>query len=224
MKEILAAAGASPLFAGVAAEQIQSMLGCLQYKLEDYPKGSYLLRAGEKVPGLGLLVRGRALVLQEDYWGNRNILSPLLPGQLFAEAFACSPQLPLNVSVLAEQPCRAMFLDIHRVLSVCSNSCPQHKRIIHNLLQDFAAKNLHLQEKLRHMGQRSTREKLLSYLSAEAQRQGGPEFRIPFSRQQLADYLSVERSGLSAELSKMQKEGILRFEKDHFLLLRQGEA
>ena len=111
-----------------------------------------------------------------------------------------------------------MLLNIRRVLTVCSSACEHHNRIIQNLLAELAEKNLLQNEKLTHMGQRTTRGKLMSYLSAEAQRLGRYEFDIPFSRQQLADYLAVERSGLSLELGKMQKDGLLEFHKNHFVL------
>ena len=122
------------------------------------------------------------------------------------------------MSVEAESAVTVMFLRIKRVLSVCPSACSHHSRIIRNLLGELAEKNLRLNEKLTHMGQRTTRAKLMSYFSAEAQRRGGYEFDIPFSRQQLADYLGVERSGLSLELGKMRDEGLLDFHKSHFLL------
>ena len=132
--------------------------------------------------------------------------------------FACAPGAVLNVSVEAESAVTVMFLHIRRVLSVCPSACSHHSRIIRNLLGELAEKNLRLNEKLTHMGQRTTRAKLMSYFSAEAQRRGGYEFDIPFSRQQLADYLGVERSGLSLELGKMRREGLLNFHKSHFVL------
>ena len=124
----------------------------------------------------------------------------------------------LNVSVEAESTMTVMFLHIRRVLSVCPSACSYHSRFIRNLLGELAEKNLRLNEKLTHMGQRTTRAKLMSYFSAEALRRGVYEFDIPFSRQQLADYLGVERSGLSVELGKMRDEGLLDFHKSHFLL------
>lgn len=111
-----------------------------------------------------------------------------------------------------------MFFNVKRILDVCPSACAHHSRIIRNLLGELAEKNLRFSEKLTHMGQRTTRAKLMSYLSAEAQRRGEYEFDIPFSRQQLADYLGVERSGLSLELGKMRVEGLLDFQKNHFVL------
>ena len=111
-----------------------------------------------------------------------------------------------------------MFLNVRRVMDVCPSACAHHSRIIRNLLSELAEKNLRFNEKLTHMGQRTTRAKIMSYLSAEAQRLGKYEFDIPFSRQQLADYLAVERSGLSLELGKMRGEGIIDFRKSHFIL------
>lgn len=139
-------------------------------------------------------------------------------GQTFAAAYACAPGSVLNVSVVAETAVTVLYLNIKRVLHVCSSACAHHSHIIRNLLGELAEKNLRFSEKLTHMGQRTTRAKLMSYFSAEAQRLGKYEFDIPFSRQQLADYLAVERSGLSLELGKMRDEGLLDFHKNHFVL------
>ena len=194
------------------------MLSCLETREERFPKDTFLLRTGDTAESIGLVLSGSVLVVQEDIWGNRNILSKAGPGQTFAAAYACAPGSLLNVSVLAETPVTAMFLNVKRVLNVCPSACEHHSRIIRNLLGELAEKNLRFGEKLTHMGQRTTRAKLMSYFSAEAQRLGSYEFDIPFSRQQLADYLAVERSGLSLELGKMRSEGLLDFHKRHFIL------
>ena len=194
------------------------MLSCLETREERFPKDTFLLRTGDTAESIGLVLSGSVLVVQEDIWGNRNILSKAGPGQTFAAAYACAPGSVLNVSVLAETPVTAMFLNVKRVLNVCPSACEHHSRIIRNLLGELAEKNLRFGEKLTHMGQRTTRAKLMSYFSAEAQRLGTYEFDIPFSRQQLADYLAVERSGLSLELGKMRSEGLLDFHKSHFIL------
>lgn len=194
------------------------MLSCLETREERFPKDTFLLRTGDTAESIGLVLSGSVLVVQEDIWGNRNILSKAGPGQTFAAAYACAPGSLLNVSVLAETPVTAMFLNVKRVLNVCPSACEHHSRIIRNLLGELAEKNLRFGEKLTHMGQRTTRAKLMSYFSAETQRLGTYEFDIPFSRQQLADYLAVERSGLSLELGKMRSEGLLDFHKSHFIL------
>ena len=194
------------------------MLSCLETREERFPKDTFLLRTGDTAESIGLVLSGSVLVVQEDIWGNRNILSKAGPEQTFAAAYACAPGSLLNVSVLAETPVTAMFLNVKRVLNVCPSACEHHSRIIRNLLGELAEKNLRFGEKLTHMGQRTTRAKLMSYFSAEAQRLGTYEFDIPFSRQQLADYLAVERSGLSLELGKMRSEGLLDFHKSHFIL------
>ena len=218
MKEFFPILAASPLFSGVTEDELDAMLTCLAAKTEQFPKDVFLLHPGNTVEEIGMVLSGCALVVQEDIWGNRNILSKTGPGQTFAEVFACAPGAVLNVSVEAESAVTVMFLHIRRVLSVCPSACSHHSRIIRNLLGELAEKNLRLNEKLTHMGQRTTRAKLMSYFSAEAQRRGSYEFDIPFSRQQLADYLGVERSGLSMELGKMRDEGLLDFHKSHFLL------
>lgn len=218
MKEFLPVIRSSSLFSGISETELTAMLSCLETREERFPKDTFLLRAGDTAESIGLVLSGSVLVVQEDIWGNRNILSKAGPGQTFAAAYACAPGSLLNVSVLAETPVTAMFLNVKRVLNVCPSACEHHSRIIRNLLGELAEKNLRFGEKLTHMGQRTTRAKLMSYFSAEAQRLGTYEFDIPFSRQQLADYLAVERSGLSLELGKMRSEGLLDFHKSHFIL------
>ncbi len=218
MKDFLPVLRSSPLFSGISAEEASAMLSCLQAEKKDFPKEAFLLHAGDTAESIGLILSGSILVIQEDIWGNRNILSKAGPGQTFAAAYACAPGSVLNVNVFAETPVTALFLNVKRILNVCPSACTHHSRIIRNLLSDLAEKNLRFSEKLTHMSQRTTRDKLMSYLSAEAQRLGTYEFDIPFSRQQLADYLGVERSGLSLELGKMRSEELLDFHKNHFAL------
>ena len=218
MKENFSVIRSAPLFSGISEEELTAMLSCLKAEKKDFPKETFILRAGDTADAIGLVLSGTVLIVQEDIWGNRNILSKAGPGQTFAAAYACAPGSRLNVSVIAETPVTAMFLNVKRVLNVCPSACSHHSRIIRNLLGELAEKNLRFNEKLTHMGQRTTRSKIMSYLSAEAQRLGKYEFDIPFSRQQLADYLAVERSGLSLELGKMKKDGLLDYNKNHFVL------
>ena len=218
MKKFFPVIRSSQLFSGISEDELSAVLSCLNAEKKDFPKEAFVLRTGDTAESIGLVLAGSVLVIQEDIWGNRNILSKAGPGQTFAAAFACAPGSVLNVSVIAQTPVTTLFLNVKRILNVCPSACAHHSRIIRNLLGELAEKNLRFSEKLTHMGQRSTRAKLMSYFSAEAQRLGKYEFDIPFSRQQLADYLGVERSGLSLELGKMRTEGLLDFHKSHFVL------
>lgn len=218
MKEFFSVLLSSPLFAGISEEELAAMLTCLDPKKKDFPQGAFVLRAGDAADAVGLVLSGSVLMIQEDIWGNRNILSGAGQGQTFAAAYACAPGSGLPVSVIAQTPVTVLFLNVSRILHVCPSACAHHSRILRNLLGELAVKNLRLGEKLTHMGQRTTRAKIMSYLSAQAQRLGRYEFDIPFSRQQLADYLAVERSGLSLELGKMKKDGLLDYHKNHFVL------
>ena len=218
MKDFLHIIRSAPLFSGVSDTELTAMLACLKAEKKSFPKEAFVLQAGDTAASIGLVLLGTVLVIQEDIWGNRNILSKAGPGQTFAAAYACAPGSRLNVSVVADTPITVLFLNVERILTVCPSACSCHSHMIRNLLGELAAKNLQFSEKLTHVGQRSTRSKIMSYLSAEAQRLGTYELDIPFSRQQLADYLCVERSGLSLELGKMKKDGLLDYHKSHFVL------
>ena len=201
MKEMLSVLRMSGIFSGISEEETEKMLHCLEVRPETFQKDEYILRAGDRVEAFGVVITGKVLIIQEDFWGNRNILAAVGAGHCFAETFA-----------------QVLFLNVKRILTTCPSTCSHHSRMIRNLLSELAEKNLRLNEKITHLGQRSRRAKILSYLSAEAQRHGSAEFDIAFSRQQLADYLSVDRSGLSMELSRMQEEGLLEYRKKHFVL------
>jgi len=157
-------------------------------------------------------------VIKEDYWGNRDIVTVVQPGETFAESYACSLEASVGVSVQASQNSEVLLMDIRRVMQTCSSACAFHSRLIRNLVTLLASRNLRFNEKLTHVMQRRTRDKILSYLSSESQKQKTSYFDIPFDRQQLADYLGVDRSALSSELSAMKKEKILDYEKNHFML------
>ena len=208
----------SGIFSGISEEETEKMLHCLEVRPDTFQKDEYILRAGDRVEAFGVVITGKVMIIQEDFWGNRNILAAVGAGHCFAETFACSPGAVLNVSVMAQTNVQVLFLSVKRILTTCPSTCSHHSRMIRNLLSELAEKNLRLNEKITHLGQRSRRAKILSYLSAEAQRHGSAEFDIVFSRQQLADYLSVDRSGLSMELSRMQEEGLLEYRKNHFVL------
>lgn len=219
MKNFLPIICSSPLFSGLAEEETEAILGCLSASQESLERQQFLLRRGDRTAAMGLVLSGSVHIIREDFWGNRNIIATAGPGELFAETYACTAGATLDVSVVAAETARVMYLEVGRILNTCSPSCQFHERLIRNLLTVLAGKNLLLNEKLIHMAQRSTRDKLLSYLSAEAQRRGSASFTIPFNRQQLADYLSVDRSAMSNELGKMRDEGLLRFDKNSFQLL-----
>ncbi|HWQ06184.1 MAG TPA: Crp/Fnr family transcriptional regulator [Feifaniaceae bacterium] len=206
------------LFRGTSEEELPTLLDCLAPTTREYAKNELILRQGEDVSAVGLVLSGRAQIIEEDFWGNRSILADAWPGDLFAEAYAFLPGELLRVSVVAAEPTSVMLLDGKRMLEVCSSACRFHTRLVQNILAESARKNLALTRKVSHMSKRSTREKLLSYLSGQALGAGSDAFEIPFNRQQLADYLCVDRSAMSSELCKMRDEGLLVFDKNSFQL------
>lgn len=220
MKQYLFILRNSPFFQGMTEEEILSVLHCVSATVQHKQKDEYILRVGDSTESMGLVLSGSVLVLQEDLWGHRNIIHRIGPGEYFAEPFAATAGSVLNVSVVADEDAQIMLLNMERFLKTCSHACAHHSRMVRNLVSVMAKRVLDLNEKLTHMAKRSTREKLLSYLSAESMRQGKLSFTIPYDRQQLADYLSVERAAMSAELSKLQKEGLLKTNRNHFELFQ----
>jgi CRP-like cAMP-binding protein len=210
----------SRMFRGMKKEEIQAMLPCLDAVRRHCDKEEWIFRQGETVTRAGVVLSGKANVIREDYFGNRNIIMAILPGDLFAESFALVKDAPINVAVQAAEETEILLLDVGKILRMCSNACEFHARLLENTVGLLAAKNLALNEKLTHVTQHTLRDKILSYLSAEALRHKSEYFDIPFDRQQMASYLGVDRSALSGELSKLRREKILDFQKNHFRLLR----
>lgn len=206
------------IFCGISSQDAASMMKCLQTYTRQYKKGEAVYRAGEQIDAMGLVLSGSVTIEQNDVWGNQSILDNAGRGQVFAETYACAPGEPLMVDVIAAEDTEILFLNTARVIKTCSSACEFHNRLVRNLLAVMASKNLNLTRKISHITPKSIRSRLLSYLSYQAIRQGTYQFEIPFNRQQLADYLCVDRSAMSNELSKMQKEGLLSFYKNKFHL------
>ena len=219
MKKYIPILKNTQLFSGASDEDIEAMLGCLQAKLCTYEKGEYVMREGERVERLMMLVKGELHIQRDDYWGNRSIISMVGVGEMFGEAYAAPESGPLMNDVLAVEDSAVIFLDIGKLLTVCPNGCKFHAMAVKNLFFAISEKNRKLVRKLGYMSRRTTREKLISYLSEEAKRQNSSSFSIPFNRQQLADFLSVDRSAMSNELCKLRDEGLIEFEKNRFRLL-----
>lgn len=210
------------LFRGATAQEITQMLDCLAAVPKRYEKGALICRAGETAQAMGLVTRGSVVVQCSDLWGNNSVLGVMGAGQLFCETYACIPGEPLMVNVTACEKSEILLLDAARLLTPCPSACPHHGRLMQNLLQIFAQKNLGLSRRALHTTPKSIRGRVLSYLSEQAKRNGSYSFTIPFNRQQLADYLGVERSALSAALSKMRDEGLLTCAHNAFTLTRGG--
>ena len=218
MKKYLKLLKRSKLFYGITEEEIASMLECLSATSQCYQKGEYVFRREERISAVAMLLEGGVHIQKEDYWGNLSILNKISEGEIFGEVYAALGGEEILNNAVAVKPSVVLFLDMNRILTMCPSSCRFHGQLIRNLLSVSASKNKMLTQKLEHMSRRTTREKLLSYLSEQSLRAGCASFDIPFNRQQLADFLSVDRSAMSGELCKMRDEGILSFEKNHFIL------
>ena len=219
MNKYLSVLKRTRMFAGVRDEEIASMLACLGARLYTCKKGEYVLRQGEGLGDILILVEGKLHIQREDYWGNRSILGQIAEGEMFGEAYVAPESGVLLNDVIAVEDSAVMFFDVKKIMTACSCACRFHALVLQNLFFAISEKNRQLVRKLGHMSRRSTREKLLSYLSEEAGKHNSASFTIPFNRQQLADFLSVDRSAMSKELCKMRDEGLLCFEKNRFKLL-----
>ena len=198
------------------------MLACLDSNILEAAKGSPVFLEGEPARYVGVVLSGTVQVIRDDFYGNRSVLAAVPPGGIFGEAFACAGLETLPVSVVAPVPSTVLLLDCRRVTGPCEKGCAVHQRLVLNLLQVMAQKNLAFHQKLQILSRRTTREKLLAYLDLQARQHQSASFFIPFDRQALADYLGVERSGLSSEIGRLKAEGVLDCRKNRFTLLEKA--
>jgi CRP/FNR family transcriptional regulator, dissimilatory nitrate respiration regulator len=212
------------LFAGVEAADLPRLMSCLGAGVSRYRKNQPVFLYGERIDRFGVVLSGQVQVVRDDYYGNRNILAVFGPGELFAESFAFARAEALPVSVYAAEDVEALLIDSRRLTVTCAKACAFHSRLIRNLMEILAQKNVALTRKIEFLSKRTTREKLLAYLAAEAARAGSRRFSIDLDRQALADYLSVERSAMSAELSRLRRDGVLTCRKNRFELRAGGEG
>ena len=195
------------------------MLSCLDASVREFKKGEYVFRGGEHIGQITVLLSGELHIQRDDYWGNRDIVNRISVGEMFGEAYIAPESGALTNDVEALEDSTVIFFNVKRITTVCSASCRFHSMVVQNLFYALSEKNRVLVQKLGHISKRSTREKLMSYLSEQAERQNSASFSIPFNRQQLADFLSVDRSAMSNELCKMRDDGLIEFEKNQFRLL-----
>ena len=220
MQRNLEALAGCPLFAGIREADMLAMLDCMQARSVAVDRGERVFREDSPAEYVGILLEGAAQVCREDFYGNRAIQAALRPGDLFGETFACAGVRRLPVSVEAVQPSRVLLIKLDRIIETCPSACGFHNRVVLNLLRVLAEKNLQLNQKLEITSRRTTREKLMAYLMAQAKRGGSDAFTIPFDRQGLADFLGVDRSALSAEIGKLRREGVIESERSAFRLLQ----
>jgi len=207
------------LFQNIAPNDLPALMSCLGVKTESFDKKYTIFSEGNPARYIGIILSGSAHVTQIDFYGNRRIVRGIETGDVFGEAFACAGMESMPVSVIANEPCEVMLIDCNRILYTCANSCGFHQQLIFNLMKNLAVKNIQFHQKLEITSKRTTRDKLMAYLMSQAKKNGSNSFEIPFDRQELADFLEVDRSGLSSEISKLRNEGVLESNRKHFHLM-----
>lgn len=211
-----------PLFEGIGMADLSAMLGCIGGRVVPMKKGQYVCREGDPASNVGMVLSGAVRMVREDYYGNRSIVAHIGPAELFGETYACAGIEAIPVNIVADEDGAVLLMDCRRITTTCCSACSFHNRIIFNLLRLVATKNLIFDQKIQVTSKRTTREKLMTYLLTQAKIRGSSSFDIPYDRQELADYLEVDRSGLSAEIGKLRREGILLSEKNRFSLLKES--
>ena len=211
----------SPVFFGMSDEELQGLLKCFDARVRKYEEGEIIIRQGDMIKNVYLILKGVVNIEKDTYWGRRMIISQLSENNNIALAFVASKNIESNVDAITVKDSELLILNYDKCISMCSNVCTRHKVLINNLFEILSKENLELIQKIENISQKTIREKLLTYLSNEAKRHRNNSFDIPFNRQDLADYLNIDRSAMSFELSKLKKEGIIAYDKNKFILSQQ---
>lgn len=211
-------AGSSHLFKGISENDIKSLMPCLTAEKKKYKKNETIIDEGARLNTACLLLSGSAHIERVDYSGARNIVNAITPGDVFGESYAAS-SLPVSVSVISDADTTVLFMNMTGIIHMCGNACPFHSKLLENLLRILSVRNLNLNDKITIISQKSLRAKIMMYLNEISKRSSSTYFDIPFSRQQLADYLNADRSALSAALSSLKSEGVIDFQKNHFRIM-----
>lgn len=209
-----------PLFEKIGRENFGKMLRCFGARVVSVKKGAAIFHEGQAASKVGIVLSGTIHTVQDDYLGNRSILSMTGPGQLFAEGFACAGVDSLPVSMVAAADSQIMLIDCSHIMTLCHHACTFHNQMIRNMLCSVARSNLQLNQKIEILSKRTTREKVMAYLLSEANIQGSDSFTIPYDRQELADFLGVERSAMSTVIGKLRDDGFIKVHRRHFQLIR----
>lgn len=212
-----------PLFRGIQTEDLDALLHCLSARELFARKGGFILSSPGAQPLIGVVLEGSVQMIIEDSFGKRSLVTVLPTGSIFGESYSCIKARNRSIAYQANEASRILILDYGRILHACKLVCRFHHRMIENMVELIALKNLELVEKLEVISCATIREKLLTYLGREAQRAGRNQFTIPMSRTALAEYLCVDRSAMTRELAHMRDEGLLRFDKRRFTLLQDSQ-
>lgn len=209
-----------PLFDGISAAEYSKLLACLHAKTRNYRKNEVIFTEGEKARYIGVVLHGSVQISRTDYFGNRSILATVETAELFGESFACAEVAAIPICAEAQTDTTVLLLEFQKLSDTNAPVCGLHGKLIFNLLKITASKNLLLHQKLEITAKRTTKEKLMAYLLLQAKKAGSRCFTVPFDRQALADYLEVDRSGLSVEIGKLRRAGVLKCSKNRFELLK----
>ena len=209
----------SPLFYGIKPDELQAMLSCIGYHIGTFQKGEIVAFEGDNLKHIGIVLSGSVDMVKEDLWGNKTMLVRMRKDELFGETFACGEDNLSVVTFVVSEEAKILFMPFARVMHSCTMACEFHHRLIENMVKVIANKNRDLMQKVDVVSKRTIREKLLAYLSIQAQRQNSRYFEIPMGRVELAEYLCIDRSALTRELVKMKEDGLIDYDKNCFRIL-----
>lgn len=207
------------LFNNISKDDLEGLLVCLGASFRSYVKGQYLITAGDPIKAIGIVLSGSVDIIKEDAFGRRSIVTKIGPLDMFGEALVCAEIAESPVSVQSIGDVRVCYVNYNKIVTSCGSACGFHSRLVQNMLHILASKAIVFNKKLDYLLLKGMRERVTAYLLDQSSNSGSLDFKIPFNREELADFLAVDRSAMSRELGKMRKEGLINFNKSRFIIL-----
>jgi len=206
------------LFDNIKEKELDRLLFCIRSFKKEFKKDETIYMEADKISYVGIVLYGSVHMIKTDIWGKNSLFTFFGPGELFGESFAVQKEISSSVSFKAAEDTKVLFLSSSNIIHTCPNACAFHAQISTNLFHLLGMKNQKFINKIEILSKGSIREKLLAYISQLSQEQHSRYINSPLSRVALAEYLSVNRSAMIRELSKMRSEGIIDFDKDTFIV------
>lgn len=206
------------LFQGISREELSAVFGCLGCYTKKYKKDQIVILPEDTVQCVGFILKGSIHMLKENVDGEVVLIAPLKVGELFGETFACGNTRASILTFQAASESEVLYLPFYKVLHVCGSACVFHHRLMENMVRLICEKNMRLMEKIEVVSRKTLRDKILSYLYIQSEKQGKREFEVPLGRVEMAEYLCADRSAMTRELSRMKEEGIIDYDKNRFVL------
>ncbi len=209
----------NPLFENITADHLQAMLNCLHSYTKTYKKGEVIIMEEDSIRYIGIVLAGTVHMMKEDIWGRQTMLTYISENEVFGETFAVQKNPDSSVLFIAASDTSILFVAAWNIIHCCPSQCAFHEQLTRNMFNLIGQRSIRLMERIEISSKPSLREKVLAYLSMQAQKQDSRYITLPLGRAQLASYIGANRSALTRELTSMREDGLIDYDRNTFRII-----